>query len=529
MGSGASPLGWTVWTGGDERIGPALLASGLLADPERTLATGSVLRTLSGRRTVRLSLPGLGDVLVKHERQTTLDDRLRSLVRPPRARAERDAARELTAVGVPVPRPLALAERPGGWGGTITLYVAEWLPERVTLTERLRVGDEEQAADLLARLGATLRSMHAAGYDHRDLHGGNVLVGPGDPPPLHLIDLHRGRLGVRPSARAVAAALVQLLASLRAHDEDGAGRRRALLAGYLGTTDPGALARFDAPLAPRVARAVRRDQAKHDRYALCRGPFFGDAGPLGKGWLRRGVEAGDVAEALEAHDAALAAHDARVLKDGRKSAVTRHGRFVVKEARARGAWARFKRLLAPWRLVWGHVHAHGLEVRGLGTALPCAFVKRPGRVFTVYQDLSAYPRLDHLAQRLWNGGARPERDALRDASARWLADLHRMGVYHGDVKGVNVLVGGTPAHPSLHLVDTDRCRFFRRPVDAGRRRRNLAQLAASIPIIVSRTERLRWWRRYAERLRLGDDLAVTARRVGALVAKKLRVVDAPIE
>jgi tRNA A-37 threonylcarbamoyl transferase component Bud32 len=118
---------------------------------------------------------------------------------------------------------------------------------------------------------------------------------------------------------------------------------------------------------------------------------------------------------------------------------------------------------------------------------------------------------------------------LRDATAAWLAHLHRLGIYHGDVKGVNVLVGGTLVTPLLYVVDTDRCRFFRRPVDLGRRIRNLAQLAASIPVVVSRTERLRWWRRYTDDLRLGDDLHRVASRVGALVGRKLRVVDAPIE
>ena len=532
MPPGRPPPPWTLWTAADPGVTEALRAAGLLEDPGRALAAGTLLRDVSGRRTARLQLPGLGDVLVKHELQTSFDDRLRSFVRPPRARAERDAARHLAQSGVPVPRPLALAERARGWRGVETLYVAEWLPERRTLADVLGARGPGTAPDpdLLPRLGRILRAMHLAGYDHRDLHGGNVLVGSeagGD--VLHLIDLHRGRLGRRPSPRAVAAALERLLASLRAHDVDGAPRRRALLSGYLATTDAGTLTRFDARLAPRVARAVRRDERKHDRLGRTEGPFFVDAGALGRGLLRRGLAPADAERALVEHDRALAAHDARVLKDGRKSAVTRHGVVVVKEARATGAWARFKRLLAPWRLAWGHAHAHALEMRGLGTARSLAYLERGGRVFTLYEDLSLHPRLDHLAARLWREGARGEQVALRDASARWLADLHRTGVYHGDVKGVNVLVGGTPDRPRFHLVDTDRCRFFRGPVDAGRRRRNLAQLAASIPRVVTHSERLRWWLGYDTRLGLGDDLRTTARRVGALVAKKLRVVDAPIE
>jgi hypothetical protein len=61
--------------------------------------------------------------------------------------------------------------------------------------------------------------------------------------------------------------------------------------------------------------------------------------------------------------------------------------------------------------------------------------------------------------------------------------------------------------------------------------RNLAQLAASIPVVVSRTDRLRWWRRYAERSGLSGREASrrAARDVAALLAEKTVVVDEPIE
>jgi hypothetical protein len=279
-----------------------------------------------------------------------------------------------------------------------------------------------------------------------------------------------------------------------------------------------------------VSRFRRHDLRKYDRYALEDGPHFVRERTLGRGVLRRHVDAAAVANALVEHDRALAARDAHVLKDGRKSAVTRHLGFVVKEARATGTWARVKRWLAPGRLAAGHVNAHRLEVRGVDTARSCAFLRRPdGRVFTVYEDLGRFPRLDHRAAALWRGGSREHQVALRDASARWLADLHRTGVYHGDVKGVNLLVGGTPDAPRVFVVDTDRCRFLGRPVSPRRRRKNLAQLAASIERVVTRTERLRWWQTYAARAGFGDDLRVTAPRVAALVARKLVVVDAPIE
>lgn len=530
---------WNLWGPGDGRTEQEVAP--VLRDPEGTLRAGTVLREVSGRLTAHVNLPDLGDVLVKWERETSFIDRFRRFARPPRARAEYDASKHLEAAGLPVPRSLLLAQRPIGWQAVETVYVAEWLPGRRTLAEALAAAEERAARALLTRVGALVKRMHAAGYDHRDLHGGNLLVGSGPhgrrpegdsagAEDLHLIDLHRGAVGGPPGEERVHAALARLLVSLRLDREDARARREALLAGYLDTLDPYPRAALEHALAPAVAGFRRHDVAKHDLYALEDGPHFVTERTLGHGVVRRHVDAEAVAQALAEHDRALAAQDARVLKDGRKSAVTRHALFVVKEARATGAWARFKRRLAPGRLAAGHVNAHRLEVRGIDTARSCAFLRRPdGRVFTVYEDLGRFPRLDHRAAALWRGGDRAHQIALRDASANWLADLHRSGVYHGDVKGVNVLVGGTPAAPRLYVVDTDRCRFLRRPVSPRRRWKNLAQLAASIERVVTRTERLRWWRTYAARAGLGDDLRTAAARVAALVARKLVVVDAPIE
>ena len=142
-------------------------------------------------------------------------------------------------------------------------------------------------------------------------------------------------------------------------------------------------------------------------------------------------------------------------------------------------------------------------------------------------------------RRLYGGGTRSEQARLRQASADWLADLHARGIYHGDVKALHVLVeqgdlvDGGPEAPRFVLIDTDRLKLLGARVGVARRLKNLAQLDASIPVTVTRTERLRWWRCYSERLGAGD-LEPQAerrlmRRLAALLARKRRVVHASIE
>ena len=92
-----------------------------------------------------------------------------------------------------------------------------------------------------------------------------------------------------------------------------------------------------------------------------------------------------------------------------------------------------------------------------------------------------------------------------------------------------MLVRRTESGYELPVIDTDRVRFSSHPVDDRRREKNLAQLAASIPISVTRTERLRWYRRYASLATTERTRREVARAVGAQVARRIRVVDAPIE
>ncbi len=532
--------GWRLT--GEPRVLEALAAE-VLTDAPAAARRGIVLRATTDRVVSRLTLAGVGDMLLKVERSHGLEEAVRAWFRPSRASAEWAAARALLERGVPVPEPLALAERGGALAGRLTAYVGRFLPDVEPLSDVLPRLQAEEARTLLSRAGALVRQMHAAGFDHRDLHPGNLLVGRGASPSLCLIDLHRGRLAT-PSEADCDAALARLLSGVRAAALSEEEAHARLLEGWLGGQPP-TPAVLAARLAPRIAALRRARQAKHDAWALVPCPWY--AAVPGPGESPRDLEGvRDLVLAphtlrlrLEEHDALLARHDPRVLKDRPKSAVTRHGDVVVKETRLKGWRAALKRLLTPGRLVAGHVNAHRLRVRGIPTARSLACVRRGARRFTLYEDLSALPRLDDLVRRLYGSGTRAQQARLRAASADWLADLHARGVYHGDVKALHVLVeqgdllAEGPRVPRFVLIDTDRLKLLGARVGPSRRLKNLAQLDASIPVNVTRTERLRWWRRYAARLG-ADDLdpqreRQRMRRLAALLARKRRVVHAPIE
>jgi hypothetical protein len=285
-------------------------------------------------------------------------------------------------------------------------------------------------------------------------------------------------------------------------------------------------------LLPAVERRMRRVERRRRR-SRARRPWvestvYTRSVGVGRGSRRRDVPPERIERALAEHDAALAAGDARVRKRGRRSRVTAHGDLVVKERVAPTPLARLRDRLSPRRAAAGYVHAHALGVLGVPTAGPVAFVRREGRTFSLFEDLSRFPRLDLHAAEVFRRAALPERRALLRASADWVARLHARGIYHGDWKGVNVRVDPGPP-PRFHLIDTDRVVVSDGPVPLRRRVKNLAQLAASIPRAVTRTDRLRWWRRYRSHPGLDADERVVARRVSAALARRTVVVDEPIE
>jgi heptose I phosphotransferase len=501
----------------------------LLPDPLACAERGRHLRTAVSRLTSRVSWDGVGPVLLKVHRTRSLGERLLSLVRRGRARAEWDAARFLAAAGLPVPAALAVGEQRGlGLLGT-SFYAARFLDSMRPVDAVLPDLEPEARRTLLERLAVLLRRMHDIGFDHRDLHAGNLLAGkgPADRCELVVTDLHRSRSGAAVGARARRAALAQWLHSLRTWlDRDA---RAAWLGAYLGATRAGEVGAYAADIERRIARFERIRRRSRGKRCLKESTVY--TRDIGAGWgaRRRDLSQEQLEAALLAHaDARRPGRPAHV-KASRHGSVTRHGAVVVKERRPRSALGRLRDGILPRRHAAGYRNAHMLGVLGVGTAQPLAYVRRGGSSYTLYEDLSALPRLDLHARDLYTRGTRAAQVALRDACAEWLGGLHADGVYHGDLKGVNVLVDGRGETPAFRLIDTDRCRFFAGVVDRRRRIKNVGQLAASIAVCVSRTERLRWYRRYVAAAGIPAEERQAAQLVAAALARKIVVVDEPIE
>jgi hypothetical protein len=216
----------------------------------RLIDPGAATRTLHwGRNYLYLTrcetASGPIEVVVKQFRNGGLRARWRRRLGGSKAVKSWRIAQEMSAAGIATPEPLLLIESrcPGG----PSFYVCRYVTGGVEARYLLRAANEGRLAELfpgvdlpcfLRQLGAFVRRLHDAGFWHRDLSSGNVLVrevrGLADgeaereaaaPYDFSLVDLNRARRRGRLSLSQRARDLSRMNILLAPH-------RRLFLAGY---------------------------------------------------------------------------------------------------------------------------------------------------------------------------------------------------------------------------------------------------------------------------------------------------------
>lgn len=476
------------WQAGDPNVAGVVEAA--LARADAGGAGVHLLRDNPRRRLLRVEAED-GALLVKHFRTASGRHAARELVK--RWLGRSPASREWStlvhchAAGVPVPEPRALGRLPGGDEVLVTRFV-----EGALLTDALHTPARLRRERLLS-VGRAVASLHGAGVEHRDLHAGNVIVAAGGAVILdlqhavraggeaaRLRDLGRLDYSLWSHARASDRLRLRLAAlGLGAHrDASARGRLRAV--------DRAALFRADAHARRRTRRSLREGRL----YARARLPDLA-------GYRLRSLDAKELAAALAAHGEALGRGDPALLKSDARSSVSavRAGEraAIVKEYPARGLARALADLVrgSPARRGWRA--GHGLLARGIGAALPLAYLERrrlgvPVRSILVLENV------------------RPARDALAvvhekpadvlEALLELLVVLHRRSVDHGDLKCTHVFLREGASGLEPVLVDLEGVRFRGRLTEA-RRLRALAELNASLPDVFPAELRCAAFARYA--------------------------------
>lgn len=366
-----------------------------------------------------------------------------------RARHEAGLLQALHRAGIPCPRLVALARDKKG-----SYLVTEEIPDSQTLAVLLQPPGP-QARHLLENLGKLAKQLHDHGFDHQDFHAGNILVRDGQ---LYVIDVHRAR---------------QVKTLSRGRRLDGVA---FMAMSFVETRPIGDVIRFLRSYGLHERHdwleVWERLRKRHHEYYAGRqkrcfkdGTTFGVAGSMH--WRKRGVDPKALLEQSKAGERIT-------IRETKTESLHRVDGTLFLKTTTRG---RAKKI---WE------HAHGLHVRGIDT--PKVWVW--DRVFVIGEWIES---LDLPAYVLQTYGtlARDDRKHFLSHFARLVRRMHDRGVYHGDLKGGNVLVG----LGRIAVIDLDRVRFSQEVAEKDRLF-NLAQLNASVTPPLTRTDRLRFLHAY---------------------------------
>jgi tRNA A-37 threonylcarbamoyl transferase component Bud32 len=481
---------------------------------------------------------------VKYYHNSSPGERIKNLWRGSSAMVEWRAGLYAAELELPSVVPLAIAQPTRVASGSPCVLITRGVQRVVPLDEdwtSIR-HDRRAVRELIDRLAATIARAHQGGFEHFDLHVGNLLVQrePGARPRVLIVDLHSLRTGQPVDDAAVVRNIAQLNQWFRRHASLTERVRflnrylqwRIELAAEMPHARPLGfdLRSMVAALNPAAEKHARTLWSKRDRRTQRDGKYFATV-RLPRGWRGHAfLEAKHAVEGAPSTTCRFAAADwhrwlaalvsdeslnrpAGLIKRSHSAHVSRvtlpealgNIDVIVKRSLPRTAWRQLRNAFRASRDFRSWQRGYALLNRDLPTARPLSVLERrflglrlDSLVVTevirdsvdletlVARDLPAMPPCKQ----------RQTKDALIRQLVRLIKQLHERGFAHRDFKAPNVLIAGLDDGPDAirpWLIDLDGLRL-RRQVSDRDRLRVLMRLSVSTEYCaaVTRTDRLRF-------------------------------------
>jgi tRNA A-37 threonylcarbamoyl transferase component Bud32 len=204
---------------------------------------------------------------------------------------------------------------------------------------------------------------------------------------------------------------------------------------------------------------------------------------------------------------------ASFIEDGEK-------KVCVKQFCYPNSWDRFKERFRRSKGLKAWVSGNGLIARGIPSLSPFALVERRDWLglkesFLLMEASETGQELDRYLFRGFKDVK--EKRLFIKAFAQWVSYLHKMDLYHKDMKTCNILVAEKGETWDFRLLDWEDLLLDQR-INFKELSRNLLQLNASTPRIITRTDRLRFLHQYL----LHRPVAVDKKRLVKEVDQKTR-------
>jgi serine/threonine protein kinase len=161
-------------------------------------------------------------------------------------------------------------------------------------------------------------------------------------------------------------------------------------------------------------------------------------------------------------------------------------------------WGRMKEHFRRSKGLKSWVAANGVRARGLPSLKSLALVERKNwggleESFFVMEALANDQEMDRYILKGFND--LNKKRLFIKTFARWLDGLHKMSLYHKDMKTCNILVSEREGTWNFHLLDFEDL-LLGKKVNRRKLFRNFLQLNTSTPKVMTQVDRFRFFREY---------------------------------
>ena len=458
---------------------------------------GKVIKESTWRWAAIFCLSNGMRVFLKRDKAKGWAEYMKYLVLPSKGQKEFLIASRLERRGLKIPKPLGWMERLRRGLVRESYYLSEATGTGVSFIEEVAKTKEPHS---IVELAMTVRAFQDAGLFHQDLHGGNFLWN-GD--SLFLTDLHRTKIIRSLSLKQRLWNLAHLFHSLRT--TWGEGEQLQFLEQYFDGISDGTEKReilFER-IYPSMDRLLKRQWRSRTKRCLKESTEFTVQKERGVCYFhRRDFSMDRLRRMLDEHRDLVKEKSSSVVKNSPEVLVSifkdQGGQIALKQFCYPHFWGRLKEYFRRSKGLKAWVAANGLRARGIPTLKPLALVERKDwtglkESFLLMEAPARDLEMDRYVLKGFEGLKR-KRFFIK-TFARWLEGLHRMSVYHKDMKTCNILVSEKGEAWDFHLLDFEDIRMDER-VNRKKLFRNFLQLNTSTPRIMTKVDRFRFFREY---------------------------------
>jgi len=422
---------------------------------------------------------------------------LKYLFSPTKGQKEFFIASQLESKDVNLPKPLGWMKRVRRGLVRESYFLSGAIGAGVSFIEEIEKSKESPSIIELAR---TVKKFQDAGLFHQDLHAGNFLW---DGTSLFLTDLHHAKMVKLLSLNRRLWNLAHLFHSLRSMW--GQGEQLQFLDQYFSEISNESRKReiLFQRIYPLMDRLQKRQWRSRTNRCLKESTEFTVQQEKGiRTFRRRDFPVDRLKRAMEEHRSLIREKPSCLIKHSPEVIVSilndEGERICLKQFCYPHVWGRVKENFRRSKGLKSWVAANGMRIRGIPTLKPLALVEKKSWLGLEKSTLFMEALTNDLEMDRYVLKGFSDLNKKRlfiKTFAHWLGGLHRMRLYHKDMKTCNILVSEKGETWDFHLLDFEDIRINEK-LNWKKLFRNFLQLNTSTPKVMTKANRFRFLKEY---------------------------------